>query len=50
MGAGGGGYFLFYVSPSDRNQFINAMNKKGLKNTSFLFDKDGMQSWTIRQQ
>jgi len=49
MGAGGGGYFLFYVSPSGRNDLINAMKKKGLLNTSFLFDKEGMQSWTIRQ-
>lgn len=49
MGAGGGGFFLFYVNPFLRSQLITAMNKKGLKNTNFSFDKEGMQSWTIRQ-
>lgn len=49
MGAGGGGFFLFYVNPLLRSQLITAMNKKGLKNTNFSFDKEGMQSWTIRQ-
>ena len=48
LGAGGGGYFLFYVEAVSKNHFLNAMNDKGLSQTIFSFDYDGMQSWTIR--
>lgn len=48
LGAGGGGFFLFYVEALSKNHFLNAMNDKGLPQTVFCFDHDGMQSWTIR--
>ena len=48
LGAGGGGYFLFYVEAFSKNHFLGAMKDKGLFQTVFCFDHDGMQSWTIR--
>lgn len=48
LGAGGGGFFLFYVNTFSKNSFLRAMSKKGLKNTVFQFDDCGMQSWTNR--
>ena len=41
MGAGGGGYFLFYVSPSGRNDLINAMKKRVFSiQASYLIKKE----------
>lgn len=48
LGAGGGGFFLFYVPPFQKNSLLNAMKIKGLEATRFQFDDVGMQSWTNR--
>lgn len=48
LGAGGGGFFLFYVKNFSKNSFLKAMDKKGLTRTVFQFDDCGMQSWTNR--
>ena len=48
LGAGGGGFFLFYVKTFTKNSFLSAMKNKGLSQTIFHFDHDGMQSWTNR--
>lgn len=50
LGAGGGGYFLFYVKPLDKHFFIKEMKKINLEVTDFLFIKDGMKSWTMREK
>jgi len=50
LGAGGGGFFLFYIKPLDKHRFIKAMKKKDLTYTDFLFVKNGMSSWTIRDK
>tara|TARA_B100000767_G_scaffold271933_1_gene298592 strand:- start:1362 stop:2741 length:1380 start_codon:yes stop_codon:yes gene_type:complete len=50
LGAGGGGFFLFYTKPLDKHRFIKAMKKKDLILTDFLFVEDGMRSWTIRDK
>ena len=41
MGAGGGGFFMFYVRPSERRRFVEAMTKRGLRTLRFHFDTDG---------
>jgi len=41
MGAGGGGFFMFYVRPSDRRRVIEAMTARGLRILRFGFDFDG---------
>ena len=48
LGAGGGGFFLFYVAPFQKNVFLKAMKTKGFDHTRFQFDDTGMQAWTNR--
>ena len=48
LGAGGGGYFLFYVDTLMINSFLSAMNEKNYFHTPFKFESKGMQSWTSR--
>ena len=48
LGAGGGGFFLFYVPPFQKNTFLKAMKTKGFEHTGFQFDDYGMQAWTNR--
>lgn len=40
MGAGGGGFFMFYVN-EDRDAFREAMEAHGLRHMDFAFDWDG---------
>ena len=49
LGAGGGGCFLFYVKPEDRNRIIKIMNDLGLKLIPFVFENKGINSWKTRQ-
>ena len=41
MGAGGGGFFLFYVAPADRRRVYAAMVARGLRPLPFRFDNGG---------
>jgi D-glycero-alpha-D-manno-heptose-7-phosphate kinase len=41
MGAGGGGFFVFYVRPESRRQVCDAMIGRGLRPLRFRFDFDG---------
>ena len=41
MGAGGGGFFMFYVRPADRRRLHDAMTARGLRPMRFRFDFDG---------
>lgn len=41
MGAGGGGFFLFYARPSDRRGVRAALVERGLRPLRFRFDTDG---------
>jgi D-glycero-alpha-D-manno-heptose-7-phosphate kinase len=49
LGAGGGGYFLFYVPSFDRHALISWIKTKGLFVTPFVFENNGLQSWTVRE-
>jgi D-glycero-alpha-D-manno-heptose-7-phosphate kinase len=40
MGAGGGGFFIFYCD-NNKSDFVSQMEKKGLKRIPFRFDFDG---------
>jgi len=48
LGAGGGGYFLFYTDFSKRNKLINWIKKEGLIYTNFKFEDVGLKSWIER--
>ncbi|APR76419.1 D,D-heptose 7-phosphate kinase [Minicystis rosea] len=41
MGAGGGGFFMFYARPADKRRLIDAMTARGLRQLRFRFDVDG---------
>lgn len=48
LGAGGGGFFLFFTSPFKRHGLVSALNSRGLSTRNFQFDQEGLQSWTVR--
>lgn len=50
LGAGGGGYFLFYAPHFARHRLLNWMQSENLSYTPFCFAQDGMQSWTVREK
>ena len=50
LGAGGGGYFLFYVPAFSRHKLMRWIKEKGLIYTPFRFEEAGLQSWTVRQK
>lgn len=50
LGAGGGGYFLFYVSSFNRHRLMNWIKERGLYHTPFIFEEQGLQSWTVREK
>ena len=49
LGAGGGGFFLFYVSPFRKHELITHLEASGLKVRPFRFESKGVQSWTVRE-
>ena len=48
LGAGGGGYFLFFTNFSNRNRLINWIKTEGLIYTNFKFEDVGLKSWIER--
>ena len=50
LGAGGGGFFLFYVPPEVRFSVINSLEKMNLKTRQVRFDKHGLQTWKVRKE
>lgn len=48
LGAGGGGFFLFYVEPLKKYSFIKNMNKRQMSPVKFSFESNGMKSWSTR--
>lgn len=41
MGAGGGGFFMFYTRPADKRAVWETLTKRGLRPLRFRFDQDG---------
>ena len=50
LGAGGGGYFLFYAKPLHKFKLVKALKEKGLRVEPVNFDHDGLQTWSIREE
>ncbi len=50
LGAGGGGYFIFFVPHSKKLTLIEHLNRNGLHPRSFRFESKGLQSWKVREQ
>jgi D-glycero-alpha-D-manno-heptose-7-phosphate kinase len=49
LGAGGGGFFLFYTPPYRKHQLITHLESAGLKVRPFRFEPQGLQAWTVRE-
>ncbi len=49
LGAGGGGYFLFYVPPFRKLELMQHLEASGLKLRPFRFEPDGLQTWSARE-
>lgn len=48
LGAGAGGFFLFYVQPQYRQQVIKAVCELGCKIKNFRFESRGVTSWRTK--
>ena len=49
LGAGGGGFFLFYVDAEKRTSLIEHLLSSGLTPTNFRFESEGLQGWKVRE-
>ena len=49
LGAGGGGFFLFYVPSKSKNSLMDAMQQLGNTVRPFRFELEGIRSWTVRE-
>jgi D-glycero-alpha-D-manno-heptose-7-phosphate kinase len=48
LGAGGGGYFLFFARPFERYSLITALQDKGLRCSRIAFEENGLRTWKSR--
>ena len=48
LGAGGGGYFLFYVPPFEKIKLLTFLKSKGLEVQPFRFEESGLKTWSSR--
>jgi D-glycero-alpha-D-manno-heptose-7-phosphate kinase len=49
LGAGGGGFFLFYVPPYRKFELMSCLKALQLRVQPFQFECEGMQAWTARE-
>jgi len=50
LGAGGGGFFIFYVPPFRKHELMTNLEGAGLKIRPFRFEPEGLKAWTAREQ
>ena len=50
LGAGGGGFFLFYVNPFKHQKLIKKLKSMNLNIYRFNFDDYGLRSWKTREE
>jgi len=50
LGAGGGGFFLFFVQPQHRQRVVNAVRSLGCQTQNFRFESSGVTSWRTKIQ
>lgn len=48
LGAGAGGFFLFFVQPQYRKQVSDALRQRNCKITNFRFETSGVTSWRTK--
>ena len=50
LGAGGGGFFIFYVPPFRKFDVIAGLEEAGLKIRPFRFEQEGLRAWSVRER
>jgi D-glycero-alpha-D-manno-heptose-7-phosphate kinase len=50
LGAGGGGFFLFFVQPQHRRAVTDKVRELGCRITDFRFESNGVTSWRTKIQ
>ena len=50
LGAGGGGFFIFYCDPTKRANVIKQLELLNTKTINFEFESNGLVSWTVRNK
>ncbi len=45
LGAGGGGYIVFFCPPSRKNNFVSALRQMNVEVENVIFDFRGLRSW-----
>ncbi|MDH0893161.1 MULTISPECIES: CBS domain-containing protein [unclassified Pseudomonas] len=50
LGAGGGGFFLFYVQPQHRQRVVQTVRTLGCHTQNFRFESCGVTSWRMKIQ
>jgi D-glycero-alpha-D-manno-heptose-7-phosphate kinase len=50
LGAGGGGFFIFFTPFTKKGQVSQALTKMGVQPTPLVFDFGGMQTWQVAEQ
>jgi D-glycero-alpha-D-manno-heptose-7-phosphate kinase len=48
LGAGGGGYLMFFVRPFERYQLIAALEQQGHSCSRIMFEENGLRTWKSR--
>jgi len=49
LGAGSGGFFLFYTEPFRKYELAQALETAGLQLRPFRFDQEGLRAWKVRE-
>lgn len=49
LGAGGGGFFLFYAPPFRTHELIESLQAAALRVCPFGFEQEGLRAWTARE-
>jgi D-glycero-alpha-D-manno-heptose-7-phosphate kinase len=50
LGAGGGGFFLFFVPANNKNKLITSLQQIGKRIVPFRFEQEGLRSWSVREE
>jgi D-glycero-alpha-D-manno-heptose-7-phosphate kinase len=50
LGAGGGGFFIFYTPFTQKGAVSDALTRLGAQPTPIAFDFDGMRTWQVAEQ
>ena len=50
LGAGGGGFFVFFVPPQSKHNLIDYLESQKLNTKPFRFESEGLVSWKIREE